>query len=352
MEQNSISVLEEMDIPSSPPEIPDEMDLDTTTPLESSAEVSLFADDNIHALSKCHIISTQQKTSSSEAAAPLESLKSASVDEVSSAGAQIVHSSLIPEQTSIEDTTAERPNTPSCGRASSPVDNQTPRSEVFHDAQTSPAVSGTHNFNGDVFGDAISSPTLHVDNMEKQQPSSPISYLDESSAMRLMAGYDQGSGLPRRSPRNAQSSTGGECPSSPTSSKDLPPETLPKSSEPSVESQSAQEFISLPSVGKTIAASSPMLSLIPETPGSKSATNLRIVDGEEIDLDDTIIVDDSILQWQMAPAVKRRKRKSDLISGKTDDDGSDKHQQEAEEFSQMNSKPKSKRFESSHVDRY
>jgi hypothetical protein len=310
---------DEMDVPSSPPEMPQVMEMDTTISFIPSAQVG--AGEKITTLSTFESTSPHQESSIMADATPPESPKSAVFDEISIVEAAIAQSTLVPERTETHDLESVAPGSPSCGRESSPAAFQTPRSELFHDAQTSPALSDKNTANEDIFEDAVSSPRLDLNKVDKQQPSSPITYLDESSAMRMMANYDQGSGHPRRSPRNVRFTTNQENETEPASpststSRALPQQTTSQVSDQLPEFHGAYGIIKEPpfTSEKDVEASSPMPSLIPETPGSKAALNLRIVDGEEIDLNETIVVDDSILHKQDAPTVKRRKRKSDMTS--------------------------------------
>lgn len=300
---------DEMDIPSSPPEMPQDIEFETTTSMDPSAQVDAVADENGQDPSTFENTSHQQIGSSIlETPAPPESPKSGVVDATSIADAAAGQPSIVTERAEIQDPIV---GTPLRGRENSPGTFQTPRSEVFHDARTSPPSSDKHTVNEDVFEDTVSSPRLILREAEKQQDSSPISYLDESSAMRMMAGYDQGSGQPRRSPRNARTrDENQDRPASPTS-KSVAPQIASNLSEPLLEPQGARDQ-RLP-VSKDIEVSSPMPSLIPETPGPKADSNTIVVDGEELNLDETIIVDTSILQHQEAP-ISKRKRRLDMIS--------------------------------------
>ena len=350
-------VPDETDIPSSPPEMPEENENDMTTSLDPSAQVDPYADENMPTLSTLESTASQQNISAIfEPPAEVDDPKPvAIVDPTVVEEAEI--DEPIPEvgPTEIEVPDVETPDTPVRGRENSPVFFETPRSEIFHDSQTSPAISDNNPVDEDVFVDANSSPWLNLDKVNKQQTSSPISYLDESSALRLMEGYDQGSGCPSRTDKENQSQ-----PVSPTSSKNLlqPAITVPfetaangskslldphvdeevdKESAPPVEDP--EDYNLIPS----------LLSLIPETPAPKPTMNLQIVDGEEIDLDETIIVDDSILQERNAPVPRRRgrKRKSDVISDAVKTPAKKgKHEEVAAETAEVNgiqeTKPESK----------
>jgi hypothetical protein len=351
----------ETDIPSSPPEMPLENEHGTTTSLDPSAQIDPYAYGNIPTLSFVDSTANQQNGSAIlKPAVEAEDPKPAVVDEISITEAEMNQPIPEPGPTEIEEPRMGAPDTPIYGRETSPATFQTPRSEIFHDSQTSPASSDKNTVNEDVFVDAFSSPRLNLDNARKQPTSSPLSYLDESSALRLMEGYDQGSGRPMRSVRFSTNKENQSEQASPTSSKvlfppaattDGPSDTIPDGLESLLESQATGEAVdkerTLPV--EEAEGSSPMPSLIPETPGPKAALNLQIVDGEEIDLDETIIVDDSILKEREPSVPKRpgRKRKSDTSADvATCSDKKVKHEEIAPESAEVNgsqeAKPESK----------
>lgn len=324
-EQTTAYIGDNADIPSSPPEMAQDVEIDTTTSLDPSAQLDPYAE-NARTFSSFESISRQQNDSTALGSdLSVDDPKPAVDDGTSIAEAVISQSSVVVEQTETQNPAVDALDTSIRDRECSPATFQTPRSEVFHDAQTSPS-PGRDTFNDDVFEDAQSSPRLNLSRTKKQQASSPLSYLDESSAMRLMVGYDQGSGRPRSSPRSVRFAADKENESEPIlpisskalpqlgTSYDLPSEIVGNGSKSLLEPQDSQELVHYepPLLVANAVDSSPMPSLIPETPGPKAAVNLQIIDGEEIDLNKTIIVDDSILKEQEAPVIKRGKRKSDL----------------------------------------
>ena len=315
-----------LEIPSASPPIPLDLETDITTSLEPSAQVTNYAIGNTPTLSALEITPNQQnEVSTSVLRASPERDKFIVYENVSTAD---VGPSMVPEHSEAQDCLVARPNTPSDGRESSPAAFQTATSELFHDAPTSPASQNRSTVNEDVFEDAASSPRpdrQRVNSPSKQQPSSPISYLDESSALRILAGYDQGSGRPRRSLRNISFTPDNvnQIETFPLSPADaLPQQILAQDEDPSPapDSQATQASVEkplLPIVNDRESTSS-LSSLIPDTQGSKPTVNLRIVDGEEVDLDETIIVDDSILHQRKVSAPKRRKRKTYLTVDSND----------------------------------
>ena len=354
--QPAAYIPDETDIPSSPPEIPKEDEVDTTTSLDPSAQINPYADENIPTLSTFESTANPENGSAIfEPAAPADDAKPAIAEEDPIPEAEKAQRNPEPGPAEIKEPTTETPGTPIHGRENSPVPFQTPRSEIFHDSQTSPASSDKNTVNEDVFVDALSSPRLSLNKASKQQASSPISYLDESSALRLMEGYDQSSGHPRPSVRFATDKENQSGSVTPTSSKalskpavmDALSETVGNGAESIIEPRATEDTVDkehiLPIEDEESLASMP--SLIPETPGPKATMNLQIVDGEEIDLDDTIIVDHSILEERdaLVPARRGRKRKSDTS---TDAAGSPakkgKHEKVAVESSEVNGSEETK----------
>lgn len=309
---------DEADIPSSPPEMPQAMETETTTSLDPSAQVDHYAEEKQQTLST---VESRQPTDSTDLVAQAGGDECAADSETSVATAGHTQPSPMHEPSTIEESAFPDPGTPIRGRESSAGVFQTPRSETFHDAQTSPA-SSDKPMTEDVFEEAYSSPRLNLAKADKQRASSPLSYLDESSAMRLLAGYDQEPDPPRRSPRKVGFAIGEEIQSeafSTTSPKAIPHPSSWKQSERAEDESGpvlrrTKEVFDkgLSSLIEEATNLSPMPSLIPETPGPKAAKNLQVVDGDQIDMNETIVVDDSILYQQSAPTVKRRKRKSDV----------------------------------------
>lgn len=216
-------------------------------------------------------------------------------------------------------TDPQLPETPPRNGTESPAAEQTPKTPQFVDALTSPASSDKLTVNEDVFEDAVSSPRLNIVKTRPKQSSSPLSDGDDSSMLRLVAEYDQGSGragrhvsfvedkenLPRRT--RASSSKETSSPGDATARKS----TLRKQS---VVQSEGEEPESTSELQKQ--SSDP--SLIPETPAAKpnESSTKEVVDGEEIDWDETIVVDTSSLEsYDDLPTVKRGSaRKKQLVT--------------------------------------
>ncbi|MAD85615.1 MAG: hypothetical protein CL912_21855 [Deltaproteobacteria bacterium] len=184
----------------------------------------------------------------------------------------------------------------------------------FMDAQSSPASSDRQ----DVFVDAVSSPRLTRAKEAAPNPSTPDDYGtgNDSSFLRAVHAYDQSNTVakdvsfvgqsdnsPRRSTRGSASKPL-ETPSSidPSPIRKLAlkrtsnlPEAGPSNKEP-VSTTSGNKSSSIPS-------------FIPETPGMPvPAEPIVDEDGQQIDPEDTIVVDTSSLKhWR--PTAKRGKRK-------------------------------------------
>ena len=184
----------------------------------------------------------------------------------------------------------------------------------FMDAQSSPASSDRQ----DVFVDAVSSPRLTRAKEAVSNPSTPDGYGtgNDSSFLRAVHAYDQSNTVakdvsfvgqsdnsPRRSTRSSASKPL-EIPSSidPSPIRKL---ALKKSSNLPEAALLDKEPGSITSGNK----SSSIPSLIPETPGMPvQAEPIVDEDGQEIDAEDTIVVDTSSLKhWR--PTAKRGKRK-------------------------------------------
>jgi hypothetical protein len=222
------------------------------------------------------------------------------------------------EPTMEPNTGPELPGTPSQSGSESLVAQQTPKTPQFVDALSSPASSDKLTVNEDVFEDAVSSPRLNLVNTDPKQSSSLISDGDDSSMLRLVAEYDQGSGRARRHisfledkenhPRRTRASSAKDTASPGIASGRKPAlriQSLPQSEDKGLESISEIQKLS----------SDP--SLIPETPAAKpnEASTKVIIDGEEIDWETTIIVDTSSLEnGDDPPTIKRGTPRKSLLT--------------------------------------
>lgn len=269
---------EESDIPSSPPEIVDDQSNVNTTPLYPSAQVDPYAVETARPVSTYE--DTPDESIEHEQSSTLEvRLKSKRITRQSTPEAtsgradQSSNSSQLAVDTSMID------NKPQEGDDDSAAAEQARAASVFHDALTSPASSDGHTANTEVFQDAVSSPQL-----DTKKSSSPDSDFDESSMLRLVKEYDQGSGRPRRSvrfsggkenqPTEPMDPT--ESPHPVASSTSFVDETMDNIHRPNPSSSKGSESSSFPS-------------LIPETPGIKG-NKIFTEEGEELDPDETIFV--------------------------------------------------------------
>jgi hypothetical protein len=206
------------------------------------------------------------------------------------------------------------PGTPTRTGGDSPAGQQTPRTPQFVDALSSPASSDKH------FEDALSSPRLNITTTRPRPPSSPLSDFDESSVLRMMAGYDQGSGR-----HGLQVSSPGEkekeaCQTRASSARNSPRAPLSANApSPALRSALLNSSVAANEVRATTSTdelqNSPLPSLIPETPAPKpqaTETSERYFDddGMEVHMNDTIIVDCSALFHEFdLPAAKRGRKK-------------------------------------------
>lgn len=278
--------MEEPVIPSSPPEAARDLDYESTASVEPSAQIDPFAvgiNVNISALELTPDEQDQSMIADSFARHQPVPTKSA-----------ISNPTSAPEPVEVRET----PNTPTHSRDNASLQQQTPKTPVFHDALRSPASSSKFTNNDEVFQDALSSPGLILDNSDARvSPSS--SDLDESSILRLMIGFDQGSGRPLRNDKSSFEDSH-EAASEPSFPSEAPSQSLSlaethfttsadelhaKSAMGTSDSIGAFEDISERGTAQGLCS---MLSLIPETPGT---TQMIVVDGVEYDPDDTIVVD-------------------------------------------------------------
>ena len=166
------------------------------------------------------------------------------------------------------------------------VEKQTPKTLVFHDALESPLTSSSDKQTVDEnFEDAVTSPKVQIE----QNKSSPFSEFDQSGVMKLMAGYDLGSGRARND--------------SPTENDDeviangnlgLSVENRLKSFHNNAEVQTNGQFDAarrdVEALSK-VPVSSSLASVIPETPGTRVPKDWIIAEDERYDPEDTIVVD-------------------------------------------------------------
>ncbi|TVY47491.1 Telomere length regulator protein [Lachnellula occidentalis] len=352
----------EPEVPSSPPEIPEDPDFGLTTSVEyPSAQIDPCAMEIDRTVStfestpgqKHHAFvdgATSQSETSTEHQSSVEvsvvaPVTAESVDEpqpnlqltpvarnIYSLGEEPPASSPVSvdmaEERSVahkeqsQQTEVEPPSTPSRATRShdsKPNDEQPSSPVQYVDALSSPASSGKHTGNEEIFEDAVSSPRLMIDATHKKSTSSPISDMDESSVLRMMEDYDENSGRAFATPGRQTRAN----------SKKLPP---PIATMGSVNTSSPGSMRKAALINATTiqTAQTPRLankhiksteevpqsslpSLIPETPAPKVAnTNKIIAGGEEFDPEDTIVVDASALEdyWNKMRFIKPKGRRS------------------------------------------
>ena len=221
----------------------------------------------------------------------------------------------------------KRLQTPTTPQKSS-HDDSTARMLQFLDVNSSPTVpsSALHSDN-EVFVDAVSSPRLEINTNNAKTRSSPLSDFDESSMLRIMADFDQGLGRTSKqvafvdnqenTPRRTRASInkGRMCVSSPVAATSPMKRKSPrKSSRTQQQSDGNKEDATISHSLQT----SSIPSLIPETPGSPrfdSQTSYVDDDGQDIDLENSIIVDTSRLEFERPTFKKRGKKRKHPHTG-------------------------------------
>jgi hypothetical protein len=293
--ENTLESVE--DLSSSPPEVSPEPENGTTMSVDPSAQMDPYAVQISN-----RIISTLESTPFERGSSPVD--PSAQLHATEAEQQQRIaklDETLIEGSTEAEiDAVAnpQLPETPPRNGADSPANQQTPMTPQYLDARSSPASSDKISANGDVFEDAVSSPRLNVSRRRPKQSSPPLSDADDSVMLRLVAEYDEGSGRFGRhgsfvedkenQERRAHASSKQTSPLAEISPRKLSlrkrPERPSEDKEPVPSSENQK--------------SSPDPSLIPETPAAKPNETLMKegIDEEEIDEDDTIVVDCSTLE--------------------------------------------------------
>ena len=181
---------------------------------------------------------------------------------------------------------SKAPSTPKRLQKLPEVEQQTPKTPVFHDALESPIVpSSDKQTVDDKYEDAVSSPKLQPE----RNKSSPFSDFDQSGMMKLMAGYDQGSGRPRTDLQTSKDDQAVTIEES-----DQPAEDRLNPSGNHGEFQiSEQPYADRKDTKASfkVQVSSSLASVIPETPGTRVPRDWIIVDDARYDPEDTIVVD-------------------------------------------------------------
>ncbi|KAE9367261.1 hypothetical protein N431DRAFT_385492 [Stipitochalara longipes BDJ] len=297
------------DISSSPPEGSPEPENDTEMSLDPSAQIDPYAIEiSNRTISTFDSASMERGSSPVDPSAQLQATEAEHQRRTANLNEQLV------EEESTEAaldpvTNPQLPGTPTRNERESSSNQQTPKTPQFVDARSSPASSDKISANGDIFEDAVSSPRLNIARIRPQESSSPLSDADDSSMLRLVAEYDEGSGRTGRHASFVEDKENQEqrertSPPKQTSSPGGPsPRKLSLRNRPS---QSGDKMQPSPS---EVQKPSSDPSLIPETPAAKPiASSLKIViGGEEYDEEDTIVVDTSSLERiDGRPTAKRR----------------------------------------------
>lgn len=319
--QQITSYDDDCDIPSSPPEIIEDQGDGNTTSLDPSAQIDPYAAENIHPLSTFDDTPGELDGSKSLEPSPAEgsskTKRGANLTTVVRPGHSDPESK--PSQAIIS-AMGSLSTPPPQDDGDTAVTRQAPTTPIFHDALTSPVSSDGQTGNTEVFEDAVSSPRLSTEKTKTNKASSPISDFDESSMLRLVKEFDQGSGRQRRSIRfsagkeNLLTKT---LESNDSAYPATPSEGLGHNSTGDVpdlaalqvdEIDNAHQGLNMPS-SKGLRSSS-LPSLIPETPGIGAAF-LETDEGEELDPHETIIVEtpDDYEEYK----VPRRRRSKGLL---------------------------------------
>jgi hypothetical protein len=310
---------DEMDFPSSPPEIIEDQGNDNTTSLDPSAQIDPDAPENNPTPSVLDGNRDEQDE--------VENFKlPVSAATFKAEDYALPTSDVRPGQSSpgagpsqAKAYAMEALNTLTHEHSDIPEGQQTSRSPVFHDALSSPVSSDRPTVNEEIFQDAISSPRLNLDKAESKQDSPSLSDFDESSMLRLVKEFDEGSGRPRRSvrfsvgkenqPGKQPVSTDSPCPAASTDvSFDTSAGDVPEVSVTQLDGTDKAYKGLTRSSGKASVSSS-LPSLIPETPGIKATAMVQTVDEEAIDPDDTIVVEVPE-NYQVYKAPRRRRNKA------------------------------------------
>jgi hypothetical protein len=297
--------------PTSPPEATGERVPDTITSVEPSAQVDPLAIQNDRTVSTLEFTSDDQnKSTISDSFAASRAPDAESLAQISESAFNDPSPADEPSQA---DEVREAPNTPIRSRADTPTPQQTPKTPVYHDALTSPASSDKAT---EVFQDAISSPVVNADKKAAGKGSSPLSDFDESSMLRIMGEYDQGSGKPKSVRFASENDKEGITTSIPTKTPGYSAPATETSTETFSENRRKESEIQIDkkmdmdiTIDEAFPESSSMPSLIPETPhpGQKAKPPVIVIDGEKFDPEDTIIVD---VGDDYVPKSKGRKKAS------------------------------------------
>jgi hypothetical protein len=292
---------------SSPPEVTPEPDNNTTMSLGPSAQVDPYAVEiSTRTISIVESKPVERGSSPVDPSAQLQATEAEYLQRIAGLNEQLVEERVEPALDPA--TNPQVPDTPPRNGTESPPNQQTPKTPQFVDARSSPASSDKMSGNGDVFEDAFSSPRLNIPRIRLDQSSSPLGDADDSSVLRLVAEYDEGSGHVGRQvsfvEEKNQAQRKRTSPAKQTSSPAAPsPRKLSLRNRSTTQSDDKE-----PSFTSQIQRPSSDPSRIPETPAARpNEISMKIIiDGEEFDQEDTIVVDTSSLErLDSRPTAKR-----------------------------------------------
>ncbi|KAH8763337.1 Rap1-interacting factor 1 N terminal-domain-containing protein [Hyaloscypha sp. PMI_1271] len=292
---------------SSPPEVTPEPDNNTTMSLGPSAQVDPYAVEiSTRTISMVESKPVERGSSPVDPSAQLQATEAEYLQRIASLNEQLVEERVEPALDPA--TNPQLPDTPPRNGTEAPPNQQTPRTPQFVDARSSPASSDKMSTNGDLFEDAFSSPRLNIPRIRLNQSSSPLGDADDSSVLRLVAEYDEGSGHVGRQVSFVEEKNKAQrkrtSPAKQISSPAAPsPRKLSLRNRSTTQSEDKE-----PSFTSQIQGPSSDPSRIPETPAARpNEISMKIViDGEEFDQEDTIVVDTSSLErLDSRPTAKR-----------------------------------------------
>ncbi|KAF4632305.1 hypothetical protein G7Y89_g5821 [Cudoniella acicularis] len=259
------------------------------------------------------------------------------------------------EDVLMEDSSVQPPSTPDRQHFTGA---EAAGSPPYEDAKASPASSDQNTANEDVFEDAVTSPRMII----QEQPTAASSFneFDDSSILRVME-HIENQALEAATPAP-------QLPQAAQQTKRVSPRksSLYGSMAGNSPSRGSMRIAALKNAtaiesGKILdqgkeeaeteqsAPPSSMASLIPETPAAKmpSVKNMIVVDGEELDLEDTIIVDTAAWEEEeRAFALKKSRKRGSIgsrkrkISGMAADDSNDSEVPDSQEHLSQSLSPK------------
>lgn len=278
---------DDADIPSSPPELPEAFNMEDL-PNSNLTSIGPSAQIDPDAIENDRVVSTFEYTPEDQAQAPYGTHEASSIGKPFSTTEVIASTEAENHSSSVEYQAQEVVEAKTPPNADSPTPIQTPRPVIFHDALESPISSDRGTSNNEVFQDSFSSPVMAAE--EPRNPS-PLSEINDSSMIRLMAKFDEGSGRPKSSGLSrSEPIEEAITEKMPESTAIMPPMynfALPKPMHTQTTPVDPQPIEAPDQTNKS--SSGP--SVIPETPGPCAAAIVRSENTEDLDEDNTIVVD-------------------------------------------------------------